>query len=265
MTEENAEHVEPISELDQKIKDAIADTEEESAPHLEQAPEAEKLKEPAEEPEPEPKGTGFQKRINKVTADKWEATRRAEAAEAKLAEMQQASTEKQNAEPTLKDFDYDEQAYNSALIEHKVDLRIKASASTSKEEERKRDNERLLKDFDKKAVKYAELKPDFADVISKVPTLQPAVLQAVMSEQNGPELAYFLGNHLDIADSIANMNPVAAAVEVGKLSMKLAEPIKIKPSSAPEPISGLSTSGGHVSSSMDDEMSIDDWMKTYNK
>ncbi len=265
---EQAEQVEPMTELDQKIQEAISETNEESAPQLEEVPEVEKPEELAEETpkEVKPKDGGFQKRINKVTADKWEQQRRADALQEELNQLKstQQTANIQTSEPKLEDYDYDEQAFNSALIDYKVELKANEIAAKQQESSKQQDQANIAKEFESKSAEFAEGKDDFIEVLGKVPVLQPTVLNAVMSESNGPELAYFLGKHLDIADKIASMNPIAAAVEIGKLSMKLSEPKQIKPSSAPEPIDGVS-SGGAVESSIDDEMSISDWMKTYNK
>jgi len=266
MTQE-AEQVEPLNELDQKIADALKETNEESAPQLEEVPAVETPKDTAEvieTPEAEkPKEDGFQKRINKVTADRWEATRRAEAAEAKLAEMQQAPAAKQSVEPKLEDFDFDEAAHTSALIDYKVNLKAQSFTQQQQDTQKEQAQADLISNFTTNSAKFAEGKADFQEVLGKVPTLQPAVLNELMARENGPELAYFLGNHSDIADDIIRMNPVAAGIKIGEISRKLAEPKQIKPSSAPEPIVPVSA-GGVVETDIDGEMSVDDWMKKFN-
>lgn len=261
-----AEQVEPLNELDQKIADALKETDEESAPQLEEVPEVVKPEETAEEAKPEdkkPKEDGFQKRINKVTGDKWEAIRRAEAAEAKLAEMQTAPTQQPTVEPKLEDFDFDEPAHTSALIDYKVNLKADSITKQQQDNQAEQAQADLTRKFTENSAAFAEKHTDFNEVLGKVPNLQPSVLQALMGRDNGPELAYFLGTHSDIADSIIQMNPVAAGIKIGEISQKLAEPKQIKPSSAPDPIEAVS-SGGVVESNIDDEMSIDDWMSKNN-
>ena len=261
-----AEQVEPISELDQKIQDALTETKEESAPQLEEVPAVEKPKELAEEAKLEvekPKEDGFQKRINKVTADKWEATRRAEAAEAKLAEMQTSQTPKLSEEPKLEDYDYDEALHTSALIDYKVDLKAQSITQQQQDTQKEKAKSEITRKFTENSALFAVDKADFNEVLGNVPVLQPSVLDEIMVRDNGPELAYFLGTHSDIADSIIQMNPVAAGIKIGEIARKLAEPKQIKPSSAPEPIEAVS-SGGVVESDISDEMSIEDWMKKHN-
>lgn len=260
-----AEQVEPLNELDQKIEDALKETNEDPAPQLEEVPAVETPEQTVKEVQEaeKPKEDGFQKRINKVTADKWEATRRAEAAEAKLAEMQAAPAPTQAVEPKLEDFDYDESKFNSALIDYKVDLKAQSFNQQQQDTQKEQAQADLTKNFTDNSAKFAEGKADFMEVLGKVPTLQPAVLNELMARDNGPELAYFLGTHSDIADDIIRMNPVAAGIKIGEISRKLAEPKQIKPSSAPDPIEPVSA-GGVVESDIGGEMSMDDWMTKYN-
>ena len=261
-----AEQVEPLNELDQRIKDAIAETDEESAPQLEEVPEVVKPKETAEETKPEaekPKEDGFQKRINKVTADKWEATRRAEAAEAKLAEMQTAPAQQSTVEPKLEDYDFDEAAHTSALIDYKVNQKVDSITKQQQDKASQQTKDEINRKFADNVKTFAEGKADYMDVMGALPQLQPSVLDELMSSDNGPELVYFLGNNLEIANNIARMNPVAAGIKIGEIAHKLAEPTQIKPSSAPDPIEAIS-SGGNVESNIDDEISIADWMNKNN-
>jgi len=261
-----AEQVEPLNDLDQSIQDAIKEDNEESAPQLEEVPAVEIPEQTAIEAPQEvekSKDDGIQKRINKVTADKWEATRRAEAAEAKLAEMQTAQPATQSAAPKLEDFDYDEEKYQDALIDHKVNLKAQSLQNQQQEQRAEQSQAETTRKFTENSAAFAADKPDFNEVLGNVPVLQPAVLNELMSRDNGPELAYFLGSHADIADQIINMNPVAAGIKIGEISRKLAEPKQIKLSSAPEPIKPVS-SGGAIESDIDGEMSIDDWMSKYN-
>ena len=256
----NAAQVETLDDLDQSIQDALEQDKEESAPQEVEAPEVEKPKELAED---KPKEDGFQKRINKVTADKWEALKRAEAAEAKLAEVQQAKEANPQKPPTLEDFDYDDQAYQEALIDYKVENKAKSLEQKQQEALQEQSKAETLKRFTENSAKFAADKEDFNDVLARVPILQPSVLNELMSLDNGPEIAYFLGNHSDIADEVIRMHPVAAGIKIGEISRKLAEPKPIKTSSAPEPIEPIS-SGGAVESDISDEMSMDEWMAKYN-
>lgn len=62
-----------------------------------------------------------------------------------------------------------------------------------------------------------------------------------MATENGHDIGYYLGTHIDEAQRITKLPPYKQLIEVGKLAHKLSlEPSKPKPSKAPAPISPLS-------------------------
>lgn len=255
-----------LDELDQSISDALAESEE-SAPQTDENTEPEEVESQADgESNGDDKKPvdNFQKRINKVTADKWEEKRRADALQKKLDDIEAAKPQSSElVEPTLESFEFDDDKYQSALVDYRVDKRLRANDVKQQEDYEVKASEARTAKFLENAEGLAKEKEDFTEVLRNMPTLQPTVLAAVMEDPKGPELAYYLGKHLDITDKIVSMNPIAAAIEIGRISQRLAEPKQIKPSSAPDPISAVS-SGGVVSSNIGDEMSTAEWMKKYN-
>lgn len=250
MTDENqAEQADSGITFDEEVDNAISqDANEESAPQEDESPAVETPEKSAEET---PKQDGFQKRINKVTHDKYEQSRRADTAEAKIVELEAkiASNVAPLREPKLEDpdIDYDEDKLIQAKIDYKVDLAISKKSKTDdklrQESQAQQTREDVSKKFLANCEVFAKDKKDFNEVLQSVPTLQPAVLDELMDSENSAELAYFLGSHLDIADKVANMNPVRAGVELGKIAARLAEPKHIKPSNAPDPIDPLKGGG----------------------
>ena len=185
---------------------------------------------------------GVQKRINKITADKYEQQRRAEAAEQRLAslEAQQPAAPAQSvAEPKVEDFETDE-AYHAALIDHRLDVKLAAQATTVQQtRELERRNE-VANDFNAKVATFTETTPDYVDTINQIPQLQPETLEAIMTMDNGPQVAHYLGKHLDVADEIATASPMAAAMRLGEIRSQLANPKpNAQPSAAPEPVETL--------------------------
>jgi hypothetical protein len=63
---------------------------------------------------------------------------------------------------------------------------------------------------------------DWDDVIAKstIPIHESTYL-AVMELENGPQVTYYLGKHPDYARRLAEMTPLSAAMEVGRLSTRL--------------------------------------------
>ena len=180
---------------------------------------------PAEQPaeEPAPEASGFQKRINKVTAEKHEYRRRAEEAEELLKKYSQPKSPTAKAAPTLEEFDYDEDKYRTAAIDYQVDQRFK----TAQEERTQRDQQdqrgKAADDFAKK-ISLSNVPNDYSEKIDNMARtipLQNDVVSAIQHADNGPELAYYLAENLDVADSIQRMPPSVRTMEIGKISAQL--------------------------------------------
>lgn len=231
MSEELAvESVEPETNLDQ---DQVSEAE--SNP--ESAPQEEK-----------PKEDGFQKRINKVTADKHAEKRRADELQRKIDELENKAANKPSKAPTLEDFDYDEEAYGAANIAHLVDQAVKVQADKAAKQAEDLKFQEAQNTFEERVSSFN--KDNFHEVANAIPQLPPGVANALTQAENGPELIYHLGEHLDQADKIANMSTEAAMMEIGRISANLSAPKQTKLSTAPEPIETLN-SGGAISSKDD--------------
>jgi hypothetical protein len=191
-----------------------------------------------------PKPDGVQKRINKITAEKYAEQRRAEQAEAELKKLRtQAPTLKQ--EPKLEDFDYDEESYAEAKTQYLVDQKFAEFQETQKIQRQEAEQAEVANAF-KQKVDAAGIE-DYGQVVSNLNQVAPLpseILLAIQQDDNGPQIAYYLGSHLDVADRIATSNPMQAALELGKISAKLAggkQPKKT--SNAPPPITPIKGSG----------------------
>jgi len=213
---------------------------------------------------------GVQKRINKITADKHEEIRKREA-ETKRADDLQAKLDKIEAnkptleQPTLEQHDYDEEAFNKATVNFQVQEQVKAELAT---QNAKQNQINLQAESDKVQATFNERvealgKEDYVDKANAVPVLPDGVAAAIMSLDNGPEMVYHLGEHLDKADALANMSPMAAMMELGKISAEMSVKPEIKTSAAPDPIEPVSA-GSALPSDLDGEMSIEDWMAKFN-
>ena len=238
-----------IGELEQKAESAPAEVEKET-----EAPtEAEK-----------PKGDGFQKRIDKVTADKYAEQRRAD----ELQKWKDDQLAKQAAEkavkPKLEDFDYDEEEHNKAVRQHEIDQGVQAAlakkSAEAKAQQQQQDGEKVLSTFNERVEALG--KADFDTKANAIPILPNGVVDELMRSEQGAEIVYHLGSNLEIAESLAQMSPGRAMMEIGKLSTRLSAKPDIKPSAAPEPIVPIK-SGSALSSDIGDEMSMDEWMRKH--
>lgn len=205
---------------------------------------------------------GFQKRINKVTADKYEETRRADALQARLDKLENNPAAKVDAKaPTLEDHDYDEDAFNQANVSYQVQQELAKQANKTKQAQANAKAQQGVEKFNKQITALG--KEDFSEKASAIPNLPEGVADALMQVENGAEMIYHLGTHLDKADALANMTPIQAMMELGRLSVEMNKKPEIKPSAAPEPIKPLQA-GSALSSDIGDEMSIEAWMAKHN-
>lgn len=211
-----------------------------------------------------------QKRINKITRDKYEEKQRADRLERELLELKAMQQQAQVATkpPALADFDYDQDAYNAAMIDYRVqqslDARLKAQQRDVEQSVKQQQHQQAQVAFNQKLESFVKAKPDYFDVVKQLPTLPDDLVNAVITHDRAPEIAYYLGKHLDIADEIAQLSPVRAAMKLGEITAMLSNSKTVKPSSAPEPISTV-TSGGKIRHDIGDaNIPISEWMKQFN-
>lgn len=190
-----------------------------------------------------PKEDGFQKRINKVTADKYNEKRRADDLQRQLDDMQ-AKPKEAGAAPKLEDFDHDEALFNDANIKYQVSQAVQAQAVENTKRTSEANAQESAKAFNDMVVEFG--KDDFHDVAAKIPALDQGLVTELMSSKEGVEMIYHLGEHLDVADKIANMRPLQAMAELARISTNMSAKKDVKTSAAPDPIEPLS-SGGSIS------------------
>jgi hypothetical protein len=243
-----------MEEQEQEAVEAVEPENTDQQPGAEPEGDEQAEQQPAEQPAPEPEASGFQKRINKVTADKYAYQRRAEAAEEALKKYSQP--EKPSGKiPALEDFDYDEDQYQAALIDHRVNQRFQA-AQTEQQQRKAQEKQAQAADAFAKKISTANVPDDYGEVIGRMAEtvpLQTEVVSAIQQAENGPQLAYYLGQNLDVADSVARMSPVVAAMELGKISAQLSAGKQTKKpvTKAPNPVTPVKPGGATAKSIYD--------------
>jgi len=243
LVDDNMPPLDPAPE--QETVEVVSDTPEESAPQTEVKP---------------VEVDNTQKRINKITAEKYAEKRKADELQRKLDAMQAAQKPVEVKAPTLEDFDYDEAAFNAASISHQIKQGVAAESQRLQQQgiasQQEAVNQQKAQAFDAQVAEVTATKPDYQEVIQNLPEFKQDTLDAIMSSDQGAELAYALGQQLDLADEIASASPMVAAMKLGELSARLKQKPQIKPSAAPSPIEPVS-SGGSLSKDIG-EMSMED-------
>lgn len=237
----------------------------------EQATEAGADKAPEKDEQPTPEQAAkresrrFERRMANVLRREAEARARADILEKQLEETRksQSRTEDTGA-PRLEDFT-DIEDFRKAVDKHAYERGLKESEIKRQSDAAKREQEALVASWEKKVDKGADKYDDFAE---KVGELNPAFpwAQAIMEADNGDDIAYYLGTHLDEARSILAMPTAAQIRAIGRLEAKLsAEPPKQKtPSKAPAPIKPVGGKSGGANDMPNDTDDIKTWMKKEN-
>jgi len=196
----------------------------------------------------------FQKRIDDLTKDKWDARREKEAAEARARELE-AQLEilkagKKDGDPEVKNLtDKDIER----LAEQKAEEKVRVEAF----------NKACNDVYEAGKAAYN----DFEDVLKNyrdIGGLTPGLIEAALETGEGHKVLYELGKDRDLAYKIMKMSPVKMGVEVSKVAAKVSQPPKPAPvSKAPAPIKPVK---GAANAEPDPEkMSTAEWMEWREK
>lgn len=139
---------------------------------------------------------------------------------------------------TLADFEFDEAKYQTYLYEQVEQRATSAAERKLNESQAKIEAERRAQTFRQREAEFSKTTPDYAQVAHFAP-IGPAMAQALMALEAGPQLAYHLGKNPEIALRLNELPPTVAAFELGEINARLkAEREKAKASTvskAPPP------------------------------
>ena len=210
----------------------------------------------------------LERRLNRLHKERAEALARGEHFERLYNEtrQQQQQPAQDPGAPKLADFEYDEAKYREAVEKYASTKAAREAEAKRTQDAQKQYVQKVTSEWSKKVAAVGEKYADFADVTGDVQLATPA-LYAMMEADNGPDIAYYLGNHDDEAEQIASLSIPAQIRAIGRLEAKLAaEPAKPKtPSKAPAPITPVSGGGGASDGMPSDKDDIATWMRKENE
>jgi hypothetical protein len=239
------------------VETTSADSDEESTT----AADSETATEDQEQPK---KKGGFQKRIDKLTREKAELEARLAAATAGTKAEEKPAEQKPAAEgkPQAKDFvtyeDYVEKLTEWKLEQREIAKTAKAQADAQAAEQRKAAESWNTQLADART-RYA----DYDQVAFQDVPISDAAVKAIMHSENGADVAYHLGQNPEERERINTLNPIAAAVAIGKIAATLAktsstpETKKPKVSAAPPPIKPVNSKTANTQKSVDEMTSAE--------
>jgi hypothetical protein len=221
-----------------------------------QTPNPEDTGDKADNAQPDDKATStpkwVQERIDELTFHRRQAERERDEARAALEKAKPAEEVVKEpqplSEPKLSDFDnYNE--YVAAMSDYRIQLTIEKLQKDAEEKQQRAAFEEKTSSFRKAAEVVRQEHPDFDEVAynKNVPVSQ-AMGMAMLESPLGPQIAYYLGKHPDEATKISRLSPISAAVEIGRIEVRLKGVQPKNTSQAPAPIKtpdGSSASDEH--------------------
>jgi hypothetical protein len=211
-----------------------------------------------------------QERVNEITRARREAERRAQYLEQELAAMrsQQPShhqPQQHDRPPALQDYATPEE-WGAAIADYSARRALSQAEQRFQQHDQFRTQQQIADQFAAKEAAFAATHPDYmervGEMVAAVP-LPQEILNVIGSSDLGVDVAYHLATHLDVADRLARMSPVAAAVEIGRIEARLSAPKPSKPvTNAPAPVPTVG--GGSIASKDPDRMTVEEWMAHRN-
>jgi len=202
----------------------------------------------------------FERRLNKVYRKYGEEKARADFLEKQINELKAPKPTEQVGEPRLDQFD-DIEKYAKAKADYAKEQALKERDTTERTKSLQAAQQEIVSSWEEKATKAEDKYDDFDEVVGNIQPVD-AVSVAIMSADNGADVAYYLGKNLKEAQRIMEIrNPIAQSVAIGKLAAKLESepPVPKQPSKAPAPITPVSGNAAAPS----DEIAPDDDMRTF--
>jgi hypothetical protein len=221
-----------------------------------------------------------QKRIDQLTWEKNQREREAEYWRQQAISYQQQKSEPPKAEepvklPTLEQHGYDEAKYQAALIEYATKQAEQVVERRLTQAEQARKEQARLESFATRQQEFAKSAPDYTAKISD-PTLPitEAMRDVIVDSPAGPELAYYLAEHRDVAEQIARLPAHLAALELGRIDGRLSaqkeaakRPLVTKAPPPPPKVDDVEvpTASVKASESDSDKLSTQEWFRLREK
>lgn len=144
--------------------------------------------------------------------------------------------------------------YDDALLDWKLEQREKKREAKTKEEQVKTEFQKKAAAFQAKIDVFKKDNPDFDDLLEEVDDVpgNVGISESILASENGPALMKALAQDKALYQKIAALEPIVAAVEIGKLEAKLfgkaqdnssQENSEKKQTKAPPPLTPVSSKG----------------------
>lgn len=212
----------------------------------------------------------FQRRIDQLTAEKWEERRASEALRKQAADLleQLAEARKNGATRPVET--------STTAIAPAADTQPAARTQNMSEAEinalaeKRAEQISRQRSFDKACNDVASAgKDEYADFDQSLRTFQmlgglPTSLLEVITEMpNAHKVLYSLGKDPDLAERVVKMSPTKQALELARLEQNLSKPVSRAVSSAPPPVRTIDTTSRATDNP--EQMTMEDFIKWREK
>lgn len=211
----------------------------------ESAPAADDAGKQSEPTEAERIRFAMQKRIDKLTA----INARLRAQGGQVQPEAKSQPDAPVSAPTLESVGFDEGKYQAEMLAFlKAEARAEAERAIYEREQHSQQQAKAT-EFEQRQAEFIKSKPDYADKVlnnSSLP-ISPVMADMIRDSEIGPEVAYHLSEHPDLASAIAGLPEKLQIREIGRIEARLealkdaskeapkAAPIKPVVSQAPPP------------------------------
>lgn len=218
---------------------------------------------------------GFQRRIQRLEreVEVW----RSEALKGQKTTEEAKPVEKapeESKKPEVGDFDtYEEyvEALTDWKTERAIEKREKKATEKAEAEKKTQQQKTVQEKWNEQVARGRKAHADFDDVARNDDLkITPAMAEVIIESEVGEEIAYYLGQHEEEAARIADLSPLAAARELGKIEARLAkqetkaegEEKEAPPiSKAPAPITPVSKFAPVGDNKLRDDLPFGEWKK----
>ena len=242
-----------------------------TAPEAEAKPQGQSEASATETTDEPKKVNKVQQRINQLTREKYEQNQENAALKARLDKLEAGKAPETKVPelvaPNEDDFDT-LQDYHSANAKYYADVSANAAndritkadnenretaAQTKRQEEVNTKKTAFEDNLNSKRANFE----DFEDVAYGHKFMDLDLAEQIFEMDKGPEVAYHLGAHLDIAEKIFALSPVQRARELTRLEFQVEALSPKRVSDAPDPINPLGSS--ETIQTDPDKMTADEW------
>jgi len=202
---------------DFETEEAFAEAKEEFEQKAESAAEAD---EEEEQPHVAKKPTRKQRAIDRATRELKEENRKLAERLAKLEGAKPAEPEPKIAIPQRDKFKSDAE-FDEAMFDYRYQVRRAKEVARQAQETTATQLRENFENYQSAVADFREEHDDWDEVVNQSIPIHESVYLAVMELENGPDVTYYLGKHPDYSRRLAEMSPLSAAMEVGRLSSRL--------------------------------------------